>query len=174
MTGGAYAECPAPQDIKAPMERLIERVQNAPDGRSAARVSGEMWGLWLTAPNEIAQEVLDRGLKRREVFNFAGALEDFNKLIEYCPAFAEGYNQRAFVHYLTEDYENALKYLDIALELQPLHIAAQAGRGLTLMQLGRIAEAREQMLVAVANNPWLGEAQLLSKGAPLGPLGEDL
>ena len=38
----------------------------------------------------------------------------------------------------------------------------------------RIAEAREQMLAAVANNPWLSEKALLAKGAPLGLKGEDI
>jgi hypothetical protein len=27
---------------------------------------------------------------------------------------------------------------------------------------------------AVANNPWLSEAALLAKGAPLGPIGDDI
>ena len=64
--------------------------------------------------------------------------------------------------------------LDRALVLQPRHVAAQSGRGLTLMNLGRSAEAREQMLAAVANNPWLSEKALLAKGAPLGLKGEDI
>jgi hypothetical protein len=53
-------------------------------------------------------------------------------------------------------------------------VAAQSGRGLTLMNIGRIAEARTQMLAAVANNPWLSEKALLADGAPLGQIGEDI
>jgi hypothetical protein len=40
--------------------------------------------------------------------------------------------------------------------------------------MGRTAEARRQLLEAVANNPWLSEAALLAKGAALGPIGEDI
>ena len=115
-------------------------------------------------------------MRKRDAFDFVGALADFDRLVAYCGDYAEGYNQRAYIHFLREDYDNALIDLDIALELQlqPLHVAAQSGRALTLMKLGRIPEARAQLLVAVENNPWLSEAALLAKGAPLGLVGDDI
>lgn len=174
MAGPAFADCPAPREVSADLTALFEAARDASDIRQGQRISARMWEVWLTAPDVAAQEVLDRGLRRRDSYDFAGALEDFNRLAAYCPDYAEGFNQRAFIHYLTGNYETALADLDIALALQPLHVAAQSGRGLTLMQLGRLAEARAQMLAAVANNPWLNEAALLEKGAALGPLGEDL
>ena len=121
-----------------------------------------------------SQEVLDAGLRRRDSYDFAGALSEFDRLTAYCPTYAEGFNQRAYINFLQEDYEAALVDIDIALGLQPLHIAAQSGRALTLMKLGRIDEARAQLLIAVDNNPWLSEAVLLAEGAPLGPKGKDI
>mgnify|MGYP000134392577 CR=1 FL=1 len=64
--------------------------------------------------------------------------------------------------------------LDKALELQPLHIAAQSGRTLILLKLSRIQEARMHLLIAVDHNPWLSEKALLAKGAPLGPVERDI
>ncbi|WP_254694211.1 tetratricopeptide repeat protein [Sulfitobacter sp. SK012] len=156
------------------MQQLFEKARTAPDFRVGRTVSQEMWKVWLEAPDEAAQEVLDRGMRKRDSYDFIGALADFSRLAEYCPAYAEGFNQRAYIHFLTENYAQALEDLDIALSLQPDHVAAQSGRGLTLLKLGRIEEARKQMLIAVENNPWLSEATLLAKGAPLGPVGEDI
>lgn len=170
----ANAACPEPEDVREEMLGLIAKsngVKNAMDGR---RVSDEMWLVWLRAPDDAAQAMLDEGMRRRDVFDFAGALEAFDRLAEYCPSYAEGFNQRAFVHYLRGEHDKALVDLDIALGLQPYHIAAQAGRALTLMNLGRIEEARAQMLIAVDNNPWLSEKALLAEGAPLGPAGKEL
>lgn len=133
-----------------------------------------MWQVWLRAPNAQAQEVLDRGMRRRDSYDFAGAFKDFDRLASYCPTYAEGFNQRAYVQFLQGGFEGALKDLDIALSLNPDHVAAQSGRALTLMQLGRIPEARLQMLAALKNNPWLSERALLHEGAPLGPKGEDI
>ncbi len=171
----AYAGgCPTPVDVRVEMQILIERANAAPNYQVGRKVSDEMWKVWLRAPDEAAQAVLDRGMSRRDSYDFQGAFQEFTRLTEYCPDYAEGWNQRAYINYLREEYQAALEDLDRALALQPRHIAAQSGRGLTLMHMGRTAEAREQMLAAVANNPWLSEAALLEKGAPLGPLGEDI
>jgi tetratricopeptide (TPR) repeat protein len=175
MTGPAFAaECPAPADTSAELQKLFERARAAPDFRAGRVVSSAMWEVWLRAPDEAAQEVLDRGMRRRDAYDFLGALKEFSTLADYCPDYAEGFNQRAYIYFLQEEYEKALVDLDKALALQPDHVAAQSGRGLTLMKLGRIAEARAQMLEAVENNPWLSEAALLADGAPLGLPGEEL
>jgi tetratricopeptide (TPR) repeat protein len=170
----AFADCPAPVDARDDMLRLIQQANDAPSGIEGRKVSGLMWELWLKAPDGAAQEILDEGLLRLSVPDFAGARATFDKLTEYCPAYAEGFNQRAYVNFLRQDYEAALVDLDRALDLQPLHVAAQAGRALTLMNLGRLEEARAQLQEAVDNNPWLNEAALLKEGAPLGPKGRDI
>ena len=170
----ALSECPPPADNSEEMSALIERANAARSPAEGQRVAGEMWRVWLRAPDDVAQEALDAGMRLREVFDFAGALEEFDRLAAYCPDYAEGFNQRAFVNFLREDYAAALPDLDVALRLSPDHVAAQAGRALTLLALGRPAEARAQLLEAVANNPWLAEAALLEDGAPLGLRGEEL
>lgn len=173
-SASAQSVCPDPADVQGEMLNLIAKsnaAENAMDGR---RISDEMWEVWLRAPDAAAKATLDAGMSKRDVFDFAGALTDFDALADYCPTYAEGFNQRAFVHYLRGEYDKALVDLDLALGLQPYHIAAQAGRALTLMNLGRIEEARAQMLIAVDNNPWLSEKALLADGAPLGLQGEEL
>lgn len=169
-----FAECPESPDVSGAMLNLIAKANAAADVNAGRRVSNEMWQVWLRAPDEAAQEVLDAGMARRDAYDFAGAITEYNRLIAYCPAYAEGYNQRAYVHFLRGDHASALVDLDVALKLQPYHVAAQSGRALTLMNLGRLEEARAQLLIAVENNPWLSEAALLAEGAPLGLKGKDI
>lgn len=171
----AFAQtCPAVADVSAEMQELFNRARAAEDFNQGRAASDAMWEVWLRAPDAKAQALLDRGMSARGSYDFDGAKRSFTELIIYCPTYAEGWNQRAYISFLREDYPAALADLDRALELQPRHVAAQSGRGLTLMNMGRIQEARTQMLEAVANNPWLSEAALLAKGAPLGPVGEDI
>ncbi len=174
MAGSLRADCPAPDDTRNELLNLFAKAQAAKTFMDGRRVSTEMWKVWLRAPDEAAQEALDAGMGRRDVADFAGAIREYDRLIEYCPTYAEGFNQRAYIHFLTGNHEKALVDLDIALGLQPYHVAAQSGRALTLMNLGRLEEARAQMLIAVENNPWLSEAALLADGAPLGLKGEKL
>jgi tetratricopeptide (TPR) repeat protein len=166
--------CPASADVSTELEQLFEQAREAPDFNAGLLASDAMWEVWLRAPDAAAQAVLDQGMAARSSFDFLAAHREFTRLTEYCPEYAEGWNQRAYISFLREDYDAALADLDRALALQPRHVAAQSGRGLTLMNMGRIPEARAQMLEAVANNPWLSEAALLAKGAPLGPVGDDI
>ena len=175
ISGPAWAEdCPEPRDYSTELDALIASARAASSAIDAKDVTSGMWDVWLRAPNDQAQEVLDRGLARRDGYDFAGAYNDFDKLVEYCPNYAEGFNQRAYVQFLRGEYTGALVDLDAALALLPNHVAAQSGCALTLMQMGRLKEARIQMLQALKNNPWLSERALIAKGAPLGPKGEDI
>ena len=163
--GAAMAgTCPAVPDHSVALARLVEEVREAGDAAAAQAVVGRMWALWAEAPDQAAQAALDRGMRMRDIRDFTGALAEFSWLVGYCPDYAEGWNQRAFVHFLTGDHEAALPDLSRALELNPAHLGALSGRALTLMALGREAEALADLRVAVGLNPWLPERGLL-KGA---------
>ena len=166
--------CPPAPDIAGELNVLIDAANAAVDEKGGRAVSDQMWELWLRAPDTPAQDVLDRGMRQRGNFDFVGAFESFDALVEYCPKYAEGYNQRAFISFLREDFAAALVDLDRALALSPDHVGAQSGRALTLMNLGRKDEARTQLQAALENNPWLAERHLLADGAPLGPEGQEV
>jgi intraflagellar transport protein 88 len=55
----------------------------------------------------------------------------------------------SFLYYLEQDYENASKYADIALEHDGYNGQALVNKGNCLMQLGRQAEARDSYLEAI-------------------------
>jgi tetratricopeptide (TPR) repeat protein len=167
----AQEACPPAQDHSAELNQLISQIQGAPDEGAAHLLSNQMWQFWADAPDERAQAILDRGMTRRAAFDFLGALEDFDQLIAYCPDYAEGYNQRAFVHYLRRDFSAALADLDRAIARSPRHVAALSGRALSLYGLSRMEEARAALKVALALNPWLPERNLAIPGGPLSPIG---
>ena len=167
MASPAFAACPAPPDHSARLSELIVAAQIAPDERAARRLSQDMWALWADAPDEAAQALLDEGMSRRASYDFLGALEALDKLVDYCPAYAEGYNQRAFVNFLRQNFAPALEDLDRALALSPRHIAALSGKALTLMGLGRDAEAQDVLRSALELNPWLNERHLLKGDQPV-------
>lgn len=171
----AIAEtCPEPQDHAAELDGLIIEIQAAGSESQARRISNRMWALWAAAPNQQAQAILDRGMTRARGFDHVGALSDFDALVDYCPTYAEGYNQRAFVNFLRQDYAAALVDLDRTIDLSPRHIGALSGRALTLLGLQRRDEARTALQWALSLNPWLTERGLAAPGGPLEPLGEDL
>ena len=157
---GALA-CPAPPDHTAALDALFDRVQAAESPRAAQLVSNEMWELWADAPDSHAQELLDEGMTRRAAHDLTGAIKAFDALVDYCPDYAEGYNQRAFANFIRRDYAAALPDLDRALDLSPRHLGAMTGRAMTLMALERPGEAAVILRRALDLNPWLSERRLL-------------
>lgn len=164
----AFAQgCPEAPDHSASIAALLADVQAAESEAEAQRLGNQLWEFWADAPDARAQEILDRGMTRRSAYDFLGALSDFDRLIDYCPEYAEGYNQRAFVHYLRRDFAAALRDLNRAVELSPQHVAALSGRALSLLGLSRLDEARATLQEALNLNPWLPERYLLDPGGPL-------
>ncbi len=158
----ALAEtCPAAPDYTSELNGLIEQTQDATTEYEARQLSLDMWKYWAEAPDEAAQELLDEGMSRRASYDYSGALDAFNALVEYCPDYAEGYNQRAFVNFLRQDYEAALPDLAQTLEMNPRHVAALTGQALTLAALDRNAEAALVLRQALEMNPWLTERHML-------------
>lgn len=168
----ALAECPPSPAIADRMDPLLEAVQAAPNEAAARAIAPRMWALWTEAPDARAQDLLDEGMERRAVFDLGGARAAFDALIAYCPDYAEGYNQRAFVNFIAGEHAAALPDLDRAIELSPRHVAAIAGKGLTLIAMGRIGEGQEAIRQAVALNPWLSERRLLEMRP--GPGGDEI
>ena len=162
IAGPAFAEtCPAVADHSIRQAEILAELQSLETPGGSRELSQELWTLWTDAPDDKAQALLDEGMRKREGFDLLGARDVLDQLIEYCPDYAEGYNQRAFANFLRQDYDAALFDLDQALAIMPTHVAALSGKALTLIGMGREDDAQVVLREALALNPWLTERGLL-------------
>ncbi|MEP3299158.1 MAG: hypothetical protein ABJO27_22230 [Pseudoruegeria sp.] len=88
-------------------------------------------------PYAKAQDLMDSGRERIRVADYDKAVEYFTDLIAYCPHNAEGWNQRAYVHFLSLNYDASLEDISRTLEIEPRHFGALAGRATVLISMGR-------------------------------------
>ncbi|SMH32270.1 tetratricopeptide repeat protein [Maritimibacter sp. HL-12] len=160
--------CPPAPDITGALDTLIADAQAAQTYMAGRDAFYDMRALWSTAPDDWSGELLAIALERIAIADYPGALLGLDELVVYCPHWAEGWNQRAYVRFLQEDYDAALADLDRALALNPRHVAALSGKGLTLMRMGRDDAGDAVLRKAVALHPWLPERGLLDPpaGAP--------
>lgn len=170
MASPAFADtCPAAPDHSAQEAAIIAQLKALPNPVGSSELNNALWELWTDAPDETAQALLDEGMRKRSGYDLLGARTLFDQLVEYCPDYAEGYNQRAFANFLDANYEGAIFDLDIALDLNANHTGALTGKALSLLRLGRDQEAQVYLRAAVAVNPWLAERSLLTE-----PDGEEI
>ena len=162
LPAAAQQVCPSNPDHEAAKDDILQDLRVSRDETEARVLSNGLWQLWTDAPDSRAQELLDEGMRRRQMSDFIGARDVLDSLVEYCPDYAEGYNQRAFANFLRQDYAPALVDLERALEIDPRHVAALTGKALTLMGLGRDVEAQLVLREALRMNRWLGERRLLT------------
>ncbi|MEM8582490.1 MAG: tetratricopeptide repeat protein [Pseudomonadota bacterium] len=165
----ARADCPPVADRSEDLAALRAQVQAAGTEMEGRIYDRQMWEIWTTAPDDRAQGFLDRGMELRSYADYAAAMIELDALVAYCPDYAEGWNQRAFVHFLRQDFASAIEDLDQALSLNPDHTGALSGKALSLMSMGRVELAQDTLRTALELNPWLPERAFLVNppGQPL-------
>ena len=140
----------------------IERMaKNEMNGRA---IADQIWKIWITAPDDKSQELMDAGRERIRVADYERAEELFHQLITYCPHYAEGWNQRAYARFLRQDYGSALEDIVAVLDREPRHFGALAGRAVTLISMGRVEVGHVALRQALEIHPWLSERHLLPSG----------
>lgn len=160
----ALAETCPPQDAASRAAALAPHFSALKASKSEAEAylpNDEIWKIWKKAPDAKAQAMLDVGIQQIRGGSFTGAQAALEELTTYCPAYAEGWNQLAFAKFLSGDLDGALTDLDKTLELLPNHFAAIAGRGLTLIRMGREELGFNALRDALEYHPWMNERHLL-------------
>ncbi|MEP6064588.1 MAG: tetratricopeptide repeat protein [Paracoccaceae bacterium] len=164
---GHYAmahSCSEVADNTIEKDRLYAELFTTPNEMLGRAVSSQLWEIWISAPDDEAQDLMDRGRERIRVADYEKAAEYFTKLTEYCPLYAEGWNQRGYVYFLSQNYDASLEDITKALDLEPRHFGALAGRATVLISMGRTEIGYDALRRALALNPWLSERHLLPQG----------
>ncbi|MEL7114186.1 MAG: tetratricopeptide repeat protein [Pseudomonadota bacterium] len=150
-------------------ETLLSDLAKSETAAEADALSGEIWEIWLTAPDEAAQSVLDAAMVSRMSQDFLGAIRHLNRLVDGWPEYAEGWNQRATLFFILGDYDASLADVAETLAREPRHFGALSGKAVILMRQGKVALAQLAVQEALKFHPHLNERALLD----INP-GEDL
>lgn len=147
---------------KRESQALFDQLRNAGSEREARRVEDAIWRMWMAeAPTPEIAEAVSEAMRKRERYDWDGALALLDKATASAPAYAEAWNQRAFVRFLKQDLDGSLEDIERAIRLEPNHFAALAGKALILMQQGRVDLGQTALREAVQLNPWLRERSML-------------
>ena len=76
-------------------------------------------------------------------------------MVKLRPDYIEGWNRRATIYYLQNDYTRSLEDIEQVLVREPRHFGALAGLGMIMQELGDDKRALEAFRKALAVNPRL-------------------
>jgi tetratricopeptide (TPR) repeat protein len=160
-------------DVAKPPKTNAERSKNlnflfgalkaAPDEASARHVEGKIWAIWMQTPSDTAALLMLRARAAMEAQQMDVALKLLDSVVKLRPDYIEGWNRRATLYYLQNDYARSLADIAQVLSREPRHFGALAGLGMIMQDLGDDKRALDAFRKALAVNPHLEKVPELVK-----------
>ena len=138
--------------------KLIERLKDD-DETVRELAAAALWNIWSRSGDEEIDRLYKQGIGQLQAANLDDALTTFNEIIERKPDFAEAWNKRATILYITGEHRKSLKDCDEALKRNPHHFGALSGMAQIHLVLGHPEHALSAYERALKINPNLPDAE---------------
>lgn len=163
LLGAAMAGCspPAspPASAQAGLDMLFERLHSTTNAEEARLLESSIRHVWARTERHEASFLLTQAIAAMHRGALDDALDRLDQVVALAPDLVAGWNLRATVHYLRDDYPAALSDIAITLSLEPRHFGAWAGLGLIMLELDRKDAALSAFETALRFNPHLSEVR---------------
>lgn len=152
-----------PADKTRGLDFLFGALKAAPDETSAKHVEARIWAIWLQTPSDTVALLMTRAKVAMAAQNSDVALQLLDAVIRLRPDYVEGWNRRATLYYLRNDYAHSLADIEQVLAREPRHFGALAGLGMIMQELGDDKRALDAFRKALAVNPHIDKVPELVK-----------
>lgn len=148
---------------EAHLDSLFAELASA-ENENWQRIQAQIYAAWSRSGSPSMDLLAERADKAMAEQDYDTALIHLDDLIRLAPDFAEGWNKRATVHFLRDEYGRSMRDIARVLALEPRHFGAYSGLGIILDRLGDKDGALEAYRRAVAIHPNLpGAAEGIRK-----------
>ena len=135
------------------LEGLFEVLRTTPDADDALAAEARIWGIWLESGQEDIDALMARGVGAMESRRYDDAVSLFGEIVARAPQFAEGWNKRATVYFLQQDYTASVQDIQRTLALEPRHFGAISGMGQIFLRRDDLAGALEAFEAVLRIHP---------------------
>jgi tetratricopeptide (TPR) repeat protein len=161
--GGNGQNPPAPPPVQftraQQLDQLFILLKAAPSSDVATAVEKRISAIWMDSGSDTINLLTKWADDAIDAMNYPLALDYLDRITALKPDYVEGWDKRANVYFMTEDYGRALADLEHVLALEPRHFGALAGVGTILHALGNDAKALQAYKTALALDPNLQSVQ---------------
>ena len=135
------------------LDDLFKQLLTTADDSAAQQIEATIWRIWIESGDDTLDELMQHGTTAMQSGRFKEALASFDEIVESAPEFAEGWNKRATLYYLMEQYAESVRDVERTLALEPRHFGALSGMGLIQSALDDDTAALEWFERALVVNP---------------------
>lgn len=140
---------------EARLDTLFEALRAETDSDAASDIENQILDLWLASGSDTVDLLMNWTLGAMERKQYPRALDFLDRIILMESDYVEGWNKRATVYFLMDDYGKSLVDIGKVLELEPRHFGALSGLGIILRSLGEKERAKAAFRAALDIDPHL-------------------
>lgn len=146
---------PGPPALPTDLDALFAELKAAPDADSAKVIEAGILQRFLKSGSDTVDLLMTWAIESINGEDYALALDLLDSVVTMKPDYAEGWNKRATVFFLQDEYGKALGDIREVLALQPRHFGALSGLGMILREIGEKQKAIAAFRQALAIDPYL-------------------
>jgi tetratricopeptide (TPR) repeat protein len=156
--GGKVVADGADQDEKA-LADLFEKLAAAETPDQALSIGQKIQAKWLESGSDTVDALMSRAAVALRANKYGLALDLLDVVVTLKPDFAEGWNRRATVFYVQQDFGRSLADIERTLALEPRHWGALSGLAIIQRRIGEDDKALTTFRRALEINPGLKNAK---------------
>jgi Flp pilus assembly protein TadD len=123
------------------------------------KTEAQIWQIWSRhGENATVNRLMQRAQALMATEQVRLAADVYDRIIERDPKFAEGWNRRATLRFITGDYAGSVADIQQVLALEPRHFGALSGLGMIYMALDKPEGALRAFEAALDIHPHLPAA----------------
>lgn len=119
------------------LDALFLQLKRESNEAAAERIAARIGEAWSNSGSASIDLMMGWSKTAMEAKKFDVALDFLDQVVTMRPAYAEGWNRRATVHFAMENYAKSMADINRTLELEPRHFGALAGMGQIMKNTGR-------------------------------------
>ncbi|MHA1107983.1 MAG: tetratricopeptide repeat protein [Alphaproteobacteria bacterium] len=143
---------------------LFDQLKEAMSSTEADPIEQSIWRIWSNSGDMEVDTLMAKGIVAMARERFEDARDVFDEIVRMAPEFAEGWNKRATLNYLTGDFKASVADVEKTLMLEPRHFGALSGLGLISLAIGEDERALEAFEAVLAIHPRMSVADSHIRG----------
>ncbi|MEP9387527.1 hypothetical protein [Mesorhizobium sp. KR9-304] len=119
------------------LDALFVELKRERNEKAAERIAGRIWEEWSRSGSASIDLMMGWSKTAMDSKKFDVALDFLDQVVTMKPAYAEGWNRRATLHFMMQNYAKSMSDINQTLQIEPRHFGALSGMGQIMKDTGR-------------------------------------